>query len=124
MRATPLIKESEIISRILLGEKYSDISLKTGVAVSTIKKIKKRNQAKFIEINDAVTVSVIDEVRLALGKTYKALNRLLDKDQAGDINLSVRELLIISNAMHKQSVINYPSRSTPLSIQNVLEKYQ
>ena len=124
MRATPLIKESEIISRILLGEKYSDISSKTGVAVSTIKKIKKRNQAKFIEINEAVTVSVIDEVRLALGKTYKALNRLLDKDQAGDINLSVRALLIISNAMYKQSAINYPSRNIPISVQNVLEKYQ
>ena len=123
MRATPAHLEAEVISRIILGERYADISKNTGVAISTIKKIKKRNYSKLTETKLAINNSVTDEVVRINEKTYRSISKLLDRDLTGEISLSVGELLAISSAMHARTIINAPPIKTRLNLQNVLSKY-
>lgn len=47
MRRIEVSLEQEILNSILSGYRYADIQLMTGVAVSTIKKIKARNRVLF-----------------------------------------------------------------------------
>lgn len=105
MKKTAAKVEEEVMTRILSGEAYADISRDTNVAVSTIKKIKKRNYEAFYEAESTSKRSIIDEMRIANMRAMQAINHVLDKDQEGEITLTIKELLAISHEMYKHTAI-------------------
>lgn len=123
MRRTDANTEQEIVRLIALRERYADISKKTGVAVPTIKKIKKRSQERILHIEVRVTEKLADDISTTLKQTYRLINRLLDKDEEGLIDLSVKDLLLISNEMHRQTTINSPQGPHRQKLQTVYKKY-
>ena len=112
--------EEQIVIRILSGEAYKDIASGTGVAISTIKKIKKRNLKTFWEQDAKNENSLHDEMKLLISRANQTLSRKLDKE--GD-SMSVRDLLYIIKTMNKQTAINLPLRGNPKVTDSELQKY-
>lgn len=123
MRKTEAAVEERIVTLIALGYRYADISQKTGVAVPTIKKIKKRSQERLDKVEEQVIERHVYEVSQMLKKTYHLINRLLDKDEAGLVEVSIKDLLLISNEMHKQTAINAPQAPHHQKLNLVYKKY-
>lgn len=124
MRRTSPDKEREVITSILMGDTYAIVSQKTGVPVSTIKKIKKRN-------DEAVTLSyghLADEqaesAHEILQKTNKRIARLLALDSMGAVTISVNDLCRISEAMHEQTLVNSSPLRTTRTLKKIVQKYQ
>lgn len=107
--------EQQVLTQILLGYPYSDIAQDTGVAVSTIKKIKARNRAAYERNDKELRRWSSDEAKAALQRTYILLNNILNEAEQGTMKLSVKELLLIANqmAIHEQ-VASVTSTSEPL----------
>lgn len=123
MRKTEVVVEQKIVTLIALGYKYADISQKTGVPVPTIKKIKKRSQVRLGKIEERVIEKHVDEVSQMLKKSYSLINRLLDKEDAGLIEISIKDLLQISNEMSRQASISAPQAPRRQKLRSVYEKY-
>lgn len=123
MRKTEASLEQSIVTLIAIGTRYADISQKTGVAVQTIKKIKKRNHDKLNRVEERVIERHADEVSKMLNKTYYLINRLLDKDEEGLIELSIKDVLLISNEMCIQSTINLTPSARRQNLNSVYKKY-
>lgn len=107
-----------------MGDAYSVVSEKTGVPVSTIKKIKKRSDIQISHIHAHVVQEQADSAYELLQQTNKQIGRLLDQDKLGIINISVRDLCRISSAMHAQTVINSSPLRSARTLAKVAEKYQ
>lgn len=105
MKRTSQALEEEVMRRIFAGDLYKEIAEGTGVAVSTIKKIKKRNYEMFWAHDTTRKVSMYDEMRLLTSRANHALSRKLDR-QGED--MSVRDLLNIIKAMDKRIAIKSP----------------
>lgn len=123
MRRIEAAVEQRVITLIALGYRYADISQKTGVAVPTIKKIKKRSQHRLDKVEERVIEKHVDEVSQMLKKTYRLINRLLDKDEAGLVEVSIKDLLLISNEMYRQTAINAPQAPRHQKLNLVYKKY-
>lgn len=123
MRKTDPAIEQRIVTLIALGHRYADISQKTGIAVPTIKKIKKRSQSKLSKVEERIIEKHADEVSEALKKTYRLINRLLDRDEQGLIELSIQDVLLISNEMHRQASINPTPAPRHQQLEMVYKKY-
>lgn len=124
MKRTSKIVEMEVMKRVLAGELYASISESTGVPVSTIKKIKKRNYEAFAAHAESINSSIYVDMEKMLKQSYLSLSNILDRDASGEINLSVRDLITISSEMHKQTVINSTPRMPSFSTQKTIQKYQ
>lgn len=124
MKKTSKIVEMEVMKRILAGELYASISAETGVPVSTIKKIKKRNYEAFESRIKSVENSIYEDMERMLKQSYRSLSNILDRDASGEITLSVRDLVSISSEMYKQTVINSTPRMPSFSTQKTIQKYQ
>lgn len=120
MRRTLHKVEQNIMHRILAGDAYKDIAADTGVAISTIKKIKKRNYDMFWAQDATRDVSIKNEMFRILSNTNRVISRKLDR--YGE-KLSVKELLDISQEMHKQSVIDSNLRRVGTPPKDDLLKY-
>lgn len=107
--------EQQILARILLGYPYSDIAQSTGVAVSTIKKIKARNKTRYEVDDKELKQWSSDEAKVSLQRTYKLLNSVLDEAERGIRKLSTKELILIANQMiiHEQ-IASATSNNGPL----------
>lgn len=121
-RVNPVV-EQRVATFMALGYAYADISEKTGVAVPTIKKIKKRNQERLSKVEERVIEKHADEVTAILRKTYRQINRLFDKEERGEIELSINDVLAISNEMHKQTTLNPPDKPRRKNLELVYKKY-
>ncbi len=123
MRRTAIEVERKVIEMILLGAPYVQISAETSVAVSTIKKIKKRSLVAFREVDEQAKLSVYEEVSELIRKTNSGINRILDMEERGEIRLSVSELLAISREMWKQTTTSSPLRRPSPTLDNIVKKY-
>lgn len=112
------------MSQILFGDPYADISDRTGVPVSTIKKIKHRNYAQLQAVKHDAMAKQTDEISALVKRSNGMINRLLDKADRGELEVSITDLVSISREMYRQTTINpTPIRSATLLTQ-VASKYQ
>lgn len=123
MKRVDPVSENRIVTLIALGYAYADISLKTGVAVPTIKKIRRRSQKRLDEVEERVIEKYVDEVTTILQKAYREINRVLDKSERGLIELPIKDLMAISNEMYRQTTVNFPQAPRPQSLELVYKKY-
>ena len=115
MRRTLPKVEQNIMHRILMGDAYKDIAADTGVAVSTIKKIKKRNYQAFWEKEAKDPESTLfEEMRLIMARANFRLSYRVDHE---GFEMPVKDLLAIVREMHRQTVINanLGRRATPIN---------
>lgn len=124
MRRTSPDKEKEVLTFILMGDAYAIVSEKTGVPVSTIKKIKKRSDIQMSHLHSHVVQEQADSAYELLQQTNKQIARLLAQDELGLITISVNDLCRISTAMHAQTVINSSPLKTAQTLTKVAQKYQ
>jgi len=104
-KRTPPYTERKVITLIAVGLRYADISEQTGVAVSTVKKIKKRNTVQLVQVEERITDYQVDEATRILRQTYKLLSKILDQAEAGSADISIRDLLAISKEMFSRSEV-------------------
>ena len=86
------------MAKILLGYPYADIAMTTGVAVSTIKKIKARNKDRYQADQNEVTNYSVDYAKVIMNRAYGLLMRRLNEE--GD-KMSISQLLRISNLANR-----------------------
>lgn len=107
--------------RILMGDAYKDIAADTGVAVSTIKKIKKRNYQAFWEKEAKDSESTLfEEMRLLMARANFRLSYRVEHE---GFEMPVKELLAIVREMHKQTVINANLGRRATTVNSDLLKY-
>lgn len=124
MRRTSPEKEQLVITSILMGEAYSVVSMKTGIPVSTIKKIKKRSDINMAHLHGHIAQKQADSVEALLRQTNQQIAKLLAKAEVGLIDISVNDLCSISNAMHAQTLINSTPTRPLKTLTNIMQKYQ
>lgn len=98
--------EQLVITRIAQGSKYQEIYEEIGVPVSTIKKIKKRNESLLIEVrqkNIRIEASIVVD---NLQKVNKLIARRLDRVLEGKETIADRDLVNIAREMHSQAELN------------------
>ena len=123
MKRVDPVTEQRVVTLIALGYAYADISDKTGVAVPTIKKIRRRSQERLDKVEERVIEKHVDEVTAILQKSYREINHVLDNSERGLIELSIKDLLTISNELHRQTVANSPQAPRPQNLELVYKKY-
>lgn len=124
MRRTSPDKEQEVLTSILMGDTYAVVSAKTGVPISTIKKIKKRSDIQMAHLHSHIVSKRANDAHELLQQTNKQIARLLAQDELGLITISVNDLCRISTAMHAQTVINSSPLKTAQTLTKVARKYQ
>lgn len=124
MRRTSPDKEREVLTSILMGDAYAVVSQKTGVPVSTIKKIKKRSDTQMAQLHSHVVQEQADSAQELLQQTNKRIARLLAQDELGLITISVSDLCRISSAMHAQTMVNSSPIKSARTLTKVAQKYQ
>lgn len=124
MRRTSPDKEKEVLTSILMGDAYAVVSEKTGVPVSTIKKIKRRSDIQMSHLHTHVAQEQADSAHELLKQTNKRIAKLLALDNMGAITISVNDLVRISNAMHAQTTVNSSPLRTVQALAKVAQKYQ
>jgi hypothetical protein len=124
MRRTSPDKEKEVLTSILMGDAYAVVSEKTGVPVSTIKKIKKRSDIQMAHLHTHVMQEQADNAQELLQQTNRQIARLLAQDELGLITISVNDLCRISTALHAQTVINSSPLKPVQTLTKVAQKYQ
>lgn len=96
--------ENKVVSLIARRTTYTDIARQTGLSVSGIKKIKRRNAYKLQVIEKQLIDWQVDEAKQALKQSYQLIMDQLDRADAGLIDIPLSHLLSISREMHKQSL--------------------
>lgn len=91
--------EQRILTQILIGQPYADIAEKTGVAIPTIKKIRARNKVLLQANKDEIEHWTTDEAKEPLRRLYKLISNALDEIDRGERDISIKELLLLSNQM-------------------------
>lgn len=124
MRRTSPDKEQEVLTSILMGDAYAVVSQKTGVPVSTIKKIKKRSDIQLAHLHAQVVQEQAESAQELLQQTNKRIARLLALDKMGVITISVSDLCRITEAMHAQTIINSSPLKSVQTLTKVVQKYQ
>lgn len=124
MRRTSPDKEREVLTSILIGDAYAVVSQKTGVPISTIKKIKKRNDKVVAQSYDQLADQQAETAHELLQQTNKRIARLLALDSMGAVTISVSDLCRISEAMHAQALINSSPLKSARTLTKVAQKYQ
>lgn len=124
MRRTSPDKEREVLTSILMGDTYAVVSQKTGVPVSTIKKIKKRSDIQLAHLHSHVAQEQADSAQELLQQTNKRIARLLALDRMGAIEISVNDLCRITEAMHAQTMINSSPLKSARTLTKVAQKYR
>ena len=66
VRRTTAQKESQVLRLLFMGESYISVYRKTGVPVSTAKKIKRRNLTVFERAYDELMTSTLKEAQRAI----------------------------------------------------------
>ena len=95
--------EREVVKQIALGNKYADISVKTGVPVSTIKKIRKRNDLALKQIKQHIIQS---DAHIAVRMRQKSLRELENRlDNASD-QITTKDLVSIIKEMSNQALLD------------------
>jgi hypothetical protein len=116
--------EQQVLTQILLGQSYADIAKETGVAVSTIKKVRARNK-RLLQINkDEIEHWTADEAREPLKRLYKLIGNALDEADRGEREIPVKDLVLLSNQMvlHSQIEAIGLNSSTFTKRQNNLDR--
>lgn len=120
-RISPTL-ENHILTQMLLGYSYSEIAQSTGVALSTVKKIKARNKARYTDNKQDLDDWTAETAKSALQQTYRLLENILTDVESGTRSLSVKELILISNqmAIHQQlAASSAPERSSKIEQRNL-----
>ena len=120
-RISPAL-EHHILTQMLLGYSYPEIAQSTGVALSTIKKIKARNKARYADNKQDLDDWTAETAKSALQQTYRLLEGVLNEAEHGTRNLTVKELILIANQMiiHEQLALSSGSgRSSKIEQRNL-----
>ena len=97
--------EQQVLTQILLGQSYADIAMETGVAVSTIKKIKTRNNDFYQSNKDELERWTSDQAKTTLQCVHKLISGILDEALLEIRDLSVDEVILISDRVTLYSQI-------------------
>jgi hypothetical protein len=124
MKRTSPDKEREVLTSILMGDTYAVVSQKTGVPVSTIKKIKKRNDEAVAHSYTQLANEQASSANELLQQTNRRIARLLALDNMGAISISVGDLCRISEAMHAQTMVDSSPLRTVRTLTKITHKYQ
>lgn len=124
MKRTPIMTESKVLALIVTGQQYAAIASSTGVPISTIKKIRKRNLVKIRSCEAAIENEQLTIAGDNLKQTYVLLNRILDRVNRDEVHISIRDLLTISSTMRRQTDINATPKAPPQRLKNLVQKYQ
>lgn len=124
MKRTSPNKEQQVLTSILMGDTYAMVSEKTGVPISTIKKIKKRSDIQMAQLHAHVVEQEADTAQTLLGQTNKRIARLLALDEMGAIDISIADLCRISEALYAQTLVNSSPLNSARSLTKVAQKYQ
>ncbi len=108
MKKTSPQLEQLVLGKIQLGYPYADIAESTGVAVSTIKKIKARNKDRYEADKSELANWSLDHAKAVMSHAYELLNRRLD--ESGD-KLSINELLRILKYADRMTISERDSHS-------------
>lgn len=96
MKRTNPETEKRVLTFALLGYPYPDIAEKTGVAISTIKKIRARNKgAAGVDVLK-LEHTYIDEALAIQQRARRQLKRILDEAEGGIRKLTIGELIRIA----------------------------
>jgi hypothetical protein len=122
-RTNPKV-EKYILNKMLLGYPYSEIAAKTGLAVSTLKKIKARNKARLVANQQELRQWTSSETKEFLQRSYQLLEKTLINAENGTKTLTVKELILISNQMllHEQITSPYSNNDTLIKRQHDLHR--
>ena len=124
MKRTSPDKEKEVLTLILRGDTYAVVAQKTGVPISTIKKIKRRSDIQAAHLYDRVAQEQANSAISLLEQTNRQISRLLAKADLGLVDISVYDLCKISNEMHRQTTINLSPGKSIKTLQGIAQKYQ
>lgn len=97
--------EKQVVALIASGSKYADISEKTSVPVSTIKKIKRRNTEGLAQITKQIIQSQAQTAARLLQKSHRQIEKNLDRAFTGDVDIALKDLVSVSKEMFHQSQI-------------------
>ncbi|HUD07321.1 MAG TPA: hypothetical protein VMR34_05545 [Candidatus Saccharimonadales bacterium] len=101
--------ERNVVKLIALGYRYADVSVKTSVPMSTIKKIKKRNNPVLLQMKKAISKSDTDIVTRVHLKALRELEKRLDDPYLIETNSLVRivkEMQSQKELISKQNALN------------------
>jgi hypothetical protein len=102
MKRTSPQKEQQVLTQILLGQSYPDISKETGVPASTIKKIRARHKVNAQAMITEVEQESVKQAKASLQKARDLLGSYLDEALMGLRHLSINEMILVSNQMFIQ----------------------
>lgn len=107
-----------------MGDTYAVVSQKTGTPISTIKKIKKRNDEAIARSYAKLADEQADSAHELLQQTNRRIARLLALDNMGAVTISVGDLCRISDAMHAQTIVNSSPQRTVRTLTKIVQKYR
>lgn len=88
MKKTNAAKERQVVTLIVLNERYADISNQTGVPVPTIKKIKKRNESAIAELKRRAFETQAQQISNIVSKANASIEAQLDQSEINDQKLT------------------------------------
>lgn len=124
MRRTSANKERQVLSLILTGRQYADISKATGIPISTIKKIKQRHDKEVVGAYAKAAEAHVSDVNSLLNQANRQISKLLTKAEIGTLDISVTDLCRISNAMYAQTTASSSPFKSLKTLETVAKKYQ
>lgn len=110
MRRIEASLEQEILNSILSGYKYTDIQLMTGVAVSTIKKIRARNKTLFERARE-INIAALD---IEVERKGKML--ILEQLERSEANLDELDRINMLYGCNEMSRREYTRRRRSLPV--------
>lgn len=96
--------ERKVVELIALGTRYVDIYEETGVAVSTVKKIKRRNKPAIYHIQQELLHQQTQVAKRLRQKSLRLISDFLSDVEVGIKDASLAELVAVSKEMHRQSM--------------------
>lgn len=115
--------EKKILAMIATGTRYADISQETGLSISGIKKVKKRNPIALTKMEEIITEKQAISASRLLEKSNREIEKKLDKASADEEDINLRDLVGVSKEMFSQSQIEHgkPTSITTNSTQDPIE---
>jgi hypothetical protein len=120
MKKTNAAVEREVVTLIALNERYADISLKTGVAIPTIKKIKKRNLDVIEQLKRRAIETQAEQVSSIIAKTNATIQDQLIKSERDQQELDHIESLYFAGEISRIEYLTRKRTLKPLTINQLI----
>lgn len=120
MRKTQFTVELKIVRLIFEGYKYADIENRTNVAISTIKKIKKRNRAAFRKLEEKTLKAETDKQGDVAGQISELFGKRLERSQKDEAELERLNYLYRVNAISQRAYLENKRKLQILTVSQLI----